>query len=164
MPNEVVIGLFYTYFTPIQAVTAVEGQTDCYDTLYCPTRSNTQWVDFLVFIVKINSYGSSVLHYIELRPVQMNSLLHGSFKFNKFCQTKFQHVYTHGLRSERANNVSILQIRKRTRKKSTGKSNQQGLETSYQMSKGPELHHAQQSLTKLIQSSTKVNIDMHANN
>jgi hypothetical protein len=29
--------------------------------------------------------------------------------------------------------------------------------------KGPKLHHAQQSLTNLIQSSTKVNIDMHAN-
>ena len=53
---------------------------------------------------------------------------------------------------------SILQIRsKTTRKKSIAKSNQQGLETSYKMTKGPELHHAQQSLTHLIQSSTKVN-------
>ena len=33
MPGAVVIGLFYTYFTPIQAVTVVKGQTDCYDTL-----------------------------------------------------------------------------------------------------------------------------------
>ena len=62
MPGVVVIGLFYTYFTPIQAVTAVEGQTDFYDPLYCPTRSNTQRADFLAFVVKVNSYGSSVLH------------------------------------------------------------------------------------------------------
>ena len=55
---------------------------------------------------------------------------------------KFQHLYNHVLRSERVNTVSI---------------------TSYQMTKGPELHNAQQSLTDLIQSSTKVNIDMHAN-
>ena len=41
MPDAVVIGLFYTYFTTIQAVTAVEGQTNGYDTLYYPTRSNT---------------------------------------------------------------------------------------------------------------------------
>ena len=33
MPGAIVIGLFCTYFTPIQAVTAVEGQIDCYDTL-----------------------------------------------------------------------------------------------------------------------------------
>jgi len=52
---------------------------------------------------------------------------------------------------------SILQIRKRTRKKPGGKTNQQGLETGYQMTKGPDLHHAQQSLTHLIQNSTKVN-------
>jgi hypothetical protein len=31
------------------------------------------------------------------------------------------------------------------------------------MTKGPKLHNAQQSLTDLIQSSTKVNIDMYAN-
>ena len=31
------------------------------------------------------------------------------------------------------------------------------------MTKGPELHNAQQSLADLIQSSTKVNIDLHAN-
>ena len=55
---------------------------------------------------------------------------------------KFQHLYTHVLRSERANIVSI---------------------TSYQMTKGPELHNAQQSLTDLIQNSTKVKTDMHAN-
>ena len=30
MPGAVVIGLFCTYFTPIQAVTMVVGQTDCY--------------------------------------------------------------------------------------------------------------------------------------
>ena len=164
MPGVVVISLFYTYFTPIQAVIVVEGQTDCYDTLYYPMRSNTQRADFLAFAVKVNRYGSSVLHWIEPRLVQMNSSLHGSFKFNKFYQRKFQHLYTHVLRSERANTVSILQIRKRIRKKSAGKSNQQGLETSYQMSKGPKLHHAQQSLTKLRQSSTKVNTDMHVNN
>ena len=29
MPSAVVIGLFCTYFTPFQAVTTVEGQTDC---------------------------------------------------------------------------------------------------------------------------------------
>ena len=29
---------------------------------------------------------TSVLHYIEARLVQMNSSLHGSFKFNKFYQ------------------------------------------------------------------------------
>ena len=28
MPSAVVIGLFYTYLTPIQAVTALEGQTE----------------------------------------------------------------------------------------------------------------------------------------
>ena len=33
MPGAVVRGLFCTYFTPIQEVTTVEGQTDCYDTL-----------------------------------------------------------------------------------------------------------------------------------
>ena len=33
MPGVVVIGLFCTYFTPIQAVMTVEGWTDCYDTL-----------------------------------------------------------------------------------------------------------------------------------
>ena len=49
------------------------------------------------------------------------------------------------------------------RKKSTVKSNQQGLETSYKMTKGPELHHAQQSLTHLTQSVAKVHTDMHAN-
>jgi hypothetical protein len=53
---------------------------------------------------------------------------------------------------------TILQIKKSTRKKPAGKTNQQGLETSYQMIKGPDLHHAQHSLTHLIQSSTKVNI------
>ena len=31
------------------------------------------------------------------------------------------------------------------------------------MTKGPELHNAQKSLTDLIQSSIKVNTDMHAN-
>ena len=30
MPSAVVIGLFCTYFTPIQAITTVEGQTDCH--------------------------------------------------------------------------------------------------------------------------------------
>ena len=30
MPGAVVLGLFCTYFTPIQAVMAVKGQTDCY--------------------------------------------------------------------------------------------------------------------------------------
>ena len=62
--GAVVIGLFYTYFTPIQAVTAVEGRLIAtpYDTLFYPTRSNTQRVDFLAFIVKVNSYGSSILH------------------------------------------------------------------------------------------------------
>ena len=58
MPGAVVIGLFCTYFTPIQVVTTVEGQTDCYDTLYCPTRSNTQRANFLAFIVKVNSYSA----------------------------------------------------------------------------------------------------------
>jgi hypothetical protein len=48
--------------------------------------------------------------------------------------------------------VYILLIRKRTRKKPIGKTNQQGLETGYQMAKGLDLHHAQQSLTHLIQS------------
>ena len=28
MPGAVVIGLFYTYLIPIQAITAVEGQTE----------------------------------------------------------------------------------------------------------------------------------------
>ena len=61
MPGVVVIGLFCTYFTPIQAVTVVKGQIDCYDTLYYPMRSNTQRANFLTFKVKANSYGSSVL-------------------------------------------------------------------------------------------------------
>jgi hypothetical protein len=60
------------------------GQTDCYNTLYYHRRSNTQRTDFLAFIVKVNSYGSSILHQIEVRLVQINSSLHGSFKFNKF--------------------------------------------------------------------------------
>ena len=51
-------------------------------------------------------------------------------------------------------------ISKATRKKSIAKSNQQGLETSYKMTKGPRLHHAQQSLIDLMQSSTKVNTNM----
>jgi hypothetical protein len=62
MPGAVVIGLFYTYFTTIQVVIAIEGQTDCYDTLYYPTRSNTQRADFLAFAVKVKSYSSSILH------------------------------------------------------------------------------------------------------
>jgi hypothetical protein len=32
MHGAVVIGIFCTYFSTIQAITAVEGQTDCYDT------------------------------------------------------------------------------------------------------------------------------------
>ena len=52
MPSVVVIGLFCTYFTPIQVVTVVEGQTDCYDTLYCPTRSNVLHSNFLASAVK----------------------------------------------------------------------------------------------------------------
>jgi hypothetical protein len=32
MHGAVVIGLFYTYFSTIQAVTAVKGSTDYYDT------------------------------------------------------------------------------------------------------------------------------------
>ena len=74
----------------------------------CPMRSNTQRADFLAFAVKINSYGSSVLHQIKPRLVQINSSLHGSFKFNKFYQRKFQHLYTHVLRSERANTVAVV--------------------------------------------------------
>ena len=62
MPGAVVIGLFYTYFTTIQAVIVVEGQTDCYDTLYYPMRSNTQRLNFLAFVVKVNNFGSSILH------------------------------------------------------------------------------------------------------
>ena len=62
MPGAIAIGIFCTYFTTIQVVIAVEGQTDCYDTLYYPTRSNTQRSDFLAFVVQVNSYGSSVLH------------------------------------------------------------------------------------------------------
>ena len=49
---------------------------------------------------------------------------------------------------------------KSTKKKPTGKTNQQGLETGYQLTKGPDLHHGQQSLAHLIQGSTKVNTDM----
>ena len=45
MRGAVAIGLLCTYFTLIQVIIAVEGQTDCYDTLYYPTRSNTQRVD-----------------------------------------------------------------------------------------------------------------------
>ena len=39
---------------------------------------------------------------------------------------------------------------KEYQKKPTGKTNQQGLETGYQLTKGPNLHHVQQSLTYLI--------------
>jgi hypothetical protein len=35
MTSVVMIGLFCTCFTPIQEVTSVDGQTDCYNTLYC---------------------------------------------------------------------------------------------------------------------------------
>jgi hypothetical protein len=38
---------------------------------------------------------------------------------------------------------TIIQIKNITRKKPAGKTNQQGLETGYQMTKGPDLHHAQ---------------------
>ena len=57
---------------------------------------------------------------------------------------------------------TILQIRKSTRKKPIGKTNQQGLETGYQMPKGPDLHYAQHSLTHLINTKFNniVNIDM----
>ena len=48
---------------------------------------------------------------------------------------------------------TILQIRKRTKKKPAGKTNQQGQENGYQMTKGPDLHHAQQSLTHAITMS-----------
>jgi hypothetical protein len=68
MPGAVVIGLFCTYLTPIQAATTVERQTGCYDIqnrrpfILCPTRSNIQRPDFLAFVVKFNSYVSSVMH------------------------------------------------------------------------------------------------------
>jgi hypothetical protein len=60
---------------------------------------------------------------------------------------------------------SVMQVyhttnQKKTKKKPAGKTNQQGPETGYQMTKVPDLHHAQQSLTHLIQSSTKVNTNM----
>ena len=47
-------------------------------------------------------------------------------------------------------------------KKPAGKTNQQGLENGYQMTKGPDLHHAQQSLTHLVNTkfNNMVNIDM----
>jgi hypothetical protein len=70
MLGAVVIGLFCTYFATIHAVIAVKGQTNFYDTLYYPTRSNTQWADFLAFVVKVNSYGSCILHYFEVRLIQ----------------------------------------------------------------------------------------------
>ena len=38
--------------------------------------------------------------------------------------------------------------------KLVGKTNQQQLENGYQMTKGPDLHHAQQSLTHIINMST----------
>ena len=62
MPGAIAIGIFCTYFTTIQAVTVVKGLTDCYDTLYCPMRSNTERADFLAFAIKVNSYGSPILH------------------------------------------------------------------------------------------------------
>jgi hypothetical protein len=73
MPGAVVIGLFYTYFTPIQAVIAVEGRLIAI-TLY--TVIDDQILSGQTF--------SSILHQIEVRLVQINSSLHGSFKFNKF--------------------------------------------------------------------------------
>ena len=48
---------------------------------------------------------------------------------------------------------SVMHIRKRTKKKLVGKTNQQELENGYQMTKGPDLHHAQQSLTQVIAMS-----------
>ena len=68
MPGAVVMGLLCTFFTPIQAVTTVEGLTGCYDIqnwwpfILCPTRSNIQQPDFLAITVKFNSYVSSVMH------------------------------------------------------------------------------------------------------
>jgi hypothetical protein len=38
MPGTVVMGLFCTYLTPIQAVTTVEGQTSCYEIKYIVAR------------------------------------------------------------------------------------------------------------------------------
>ena len=51
---------------------------------------------------------------------------------------------------------TILQIRKRTKKKPVGKTNQQGLETGYQMTKGHDLHHAQQIVSARLAPGAKI--------
>ena len=51
-------------------------------------------------------------------------------------------------------------IRKRTKKKSASKTNQQGQENGYQMTKGPNLHHAQQSLTHAIAMSVLTFVEL----
>jgi hypothetical protein len=70
----------------------------------------------------------------------MNSSLHGSFKFNKFYQR-------HELASIKIKGtyecLAYYRLDQRQPKKSTAKGNQQGLETSYKMTKRLELHHVQ---------------------
>ena len=58
--------------------------------------------------------------------------------------------------------VSYTIDQKENQKKLAGKTNQQRLETGYQMTKGPDLHHAQQILTHLINAKFNdiVNTDM----
>ena len=46
------------------------------------------------------------------------------------------------------------------KKKPVGKTNQQGLENGYQMTKGPDLHHAQQSLTHAIAMSALTFVEL----
>jgi hypothetical protein len=85
----------------------------------------------------------------------MKSSLYGSFKFNEFYQRhKLALTKIKGTHECLAN--SVLDQRQPER-------NLQQKETSYKMTKRPVLHHAQQSLTHLIQSAAKVHIDMHAN-
>ena len=82
-------------------------------------------------------------------------MLHGSFKFKKFYQRhELALTKIKGTHECLANYV--LDQRQLER-------NPQQKETSYKMTKRPELHHAQQSLTHLIQSAAKVHTDMHAN-
>jgi hypothetical protein len=79
----------------------------------------------------------------------MNSSLHGSFNFNKFYQR--HELASIEIKGTHECLAYYRSDQRQLEKKSAVKSNQQGLETSYKMTKGPELHHAQQSLTHLIQ-------------
>ena len=56
---------------------------------------------------------------------------------------------------------SVMHIYRTTDQKEIQKeTNQQGLENNYQMTKGPDLHHAQQSLTYAIAMSALTFVEL----